>query len=99
MISGREVLAFAVSTAYNECMQHTIRRIPPALDAAIRERARREGKSLNEVAVAALAESLGFGRGRVVRRDLTDVVGTWKRDAAVDAALTAQDRVDESLWK
>lgn len=86
-------------SAYTRCMQHTIRGIPPALDAAIRERARRQGKSLNEVAVTALAEGLGFDRNRVVRRDLSDIVGTWKRDAAVESALAAQDRVDESLWK
>ena len=80
-------------------MQYTMRGIPPALDAAIRQRARKEGKSLNEVAVLALAQGLGFDRERVVRRDLGDIVGTWKRDAGVDAALAAQDEVDESLWK
>jgi len=37
-------------------------------------------------------------RGDILR-DLSDVVGTWKREAAVDAALAAQDRVDEDLWK
>jgi hypothetical protein len=80
-------------------MQYTMRGIPPALDAAIRQRARREGKSLNEVAVSALAQGLGFDRQRVARRDLGDIVGTWKRDARVDAALAAQDEVDENLWK
>ncbi len=80
-------------------MQYTMRGIPPALDAAIRERARREGKSLNEVAVSALAEGLGFEQERVVRRDLADIVGTWRADAGVEAALAAQDRIDESLWK
>ena len=80
-------------------MQYTMRGIPPALDAAIRQRARREGKSLNEVAVSALAQGLGFDRGRVVRRDVGDIVGTWKRDAGAEAALAAQDQVDEHLWK
>jgi hypothetical protein len=80
-------------------MQYTIRGIPPALDEAVRERAKAEGKSLNEVAVAALADGLGLGDGDVVRRDLSDVVGTWKRDAAAEAALAAQDRVDEELWR
>ena len=80
-------------------MQYTIRGIPPALDAAIRQRARREGKSLNEVTLAALAQGLGFDRGRVVRRDVSDIVGTWKRDAALEGALRAQDRVDDQLWK
>ena len=80
-------------------MQHTIRRIPPALDAAIRDRARAEGKSMNEVAVAALAEGLGITGRPVVRRDLGDVAGTWKKDPAIERALAAQDEIDESLWK
>ena len=69
------------------------------IDGAVRERAKAEGKSLNEVAVEALAEGLGLGGGEVVRRDLSDIAGTWKRDRAVEAALAAQDRVDEDLWK
>ena len=79
--------------------QYTLRGIPAALDAAIRERARSEGKSLNAVAVAAIAQGLGLGQEHVVRRDLTDIAGTWRRDAAVEAALAAQDKVDKDLWK
>jgi len=80
-------------------MQYTVRGIPDALDKAIRRRARAEGKSLNEVAVDALADGLGLGSEDVPRRDLSDVVGTWKKEASVEAALVAQDVVDESLWK
>jgi hypothetical protein len=28
-----------------------------------------------------------------------DVAGTWVEEAAVDAALAAQDSVDEDLWR
>lgn len=80
-------------------MQYTVRGVPEALDKAIRQRAREEGKSINEIAVAALAEGLGFGAERTARRDLGDIVGTWAKDPAAEAALAAQDRVDESLWK
>jgi hypothetical protein len=80
-------------------MQYTLRGIPRALDAAIRERARREGRSLNEVAVEAMADGLGVGASGQVRRDLSDVAGTWRREAAVEAALIAQDRVDPEAWK
>ena len=80
-------------------MQYTIRRIPRALDEAIRRRARAERKSLNEVAVEALAQGLGLGLERRVRRDLGDVVGTWRKDSGTEAALAAQDRIDEPLWK
>jgi plasmid stability protein len=79
-------------------MQYTIRGIPEAIDSAVRERAKTEGKSLNDVAVEALADGLGLGTSDVVRRDLSDVAGTWKKDAAVEAALADQDRVDEDLW-
>ena len=80
-------------------MQYTIRRIPEAIDSAVRERAKAEGKSLNEVAVEALADGLRLGTSDIVRRDLSDVVGTWKKDAAVEDALAAQDHVDDDLWK
>lgn len=80
-------------------MQYTIRGIPESLDDAIRERARAEGKSLNEVAVEALTDGLGLGPTEIVRRDLSDVAGTWKPDAELEAALAAQHRVDPDLWK
>jgi len=80
-------------------MQYTIRGIPSAVDEAIRERARAEGKSINDIAVAALADGLGLGAEDVLRRDLSDVAGTWVEEAAVDAAIAAQDRIDESAWK
>jgi len=80
-------------------MQYTIRGIPPGLDRAIRARARAARKSLNEVAVEALAEGAGVAGGPVKRRDLGDVAGTWKTDKGLEAALREQDRVDEALWR
>lgn len=80
-------------------MQYTIRGIPPVLDEAIRERARTEGKSLNEVAVDALGEGLGLGGKVFQRRDVSDIAGTWKKDRAFDSAIAEQDRIDEGLWK
>lgn len=79
-------------------MQYTLRGIPKTLDLAVRERARREGKSLNEVAIAALAEGLGLAGAREPRRNLDDVAGTWKKDAALEKALADQDRIDPDLW-
>ncbi len=80
-------------------MQYTIRSIPPAVDEAVRERARAEGKSINEIAVAALVDGLGLGAEDIVRRDVSDIAGTWVDEAAVNDALAAQDQVDEGLWK
>jgi hypothetical protein len=80
-------------------MQYTIRGIPAAVDHAIRARARAAGKSLNETAIATLAEGSGLTGAPRKRRDLGDIARTWKTERAVAAALAAQDRVDEDLWR
>lgn len=82
-------------------MQYTIRDIPPRLDVELRERARREGKSLNQVAVEALAQGVGLDSTitRTPKRSLEDVAGTWKKDPATERALADQDRVDPAMWK
>jgi hypothetical protein len=80
-------------------MQYTVRGISRALDKAIRRRAREKGKSLNKAAIEALADGLQFSEEGIVRRDLSDIVGTWRREARVEKALAAQDEVDGALWK
>jgi hypothetical protein len=80
-------------------MQYTLRGIPPAVDSALRERARAAGKSLNEAAIEALAQGTGLTSGPRRRRELGDIAGTWKAEKAIEAALAAQDRVDEDLWR
>lgn len=80
-------------------MQYTIRNIPDYLDAALRRAAREEGKSLNEVSIEALARGAGLGERRCRQRDLHDIAGSWREDAAFDSAIAAQDTVDEALWK
>jgi hypothetical protein len=79
-------------------MQYTIRGITPQIDTAARERAGAEGKSLNDVVLEALVNGLGLSED-IVRRDLSDVAGTWKKDAALEASLAARARVEAGLWK
>ena len=86
-------------TAYNNCMQYTIRNVPGALDAMLRERAKREGKSLNEMVIEALARAMGFSKGPVRHRDLSGIAGTWLEDPEFDRAIEDQDRIDEDLWQ
>lgn len=85
--------------AYNECMQYTLRDIPRQVDEALRARARREGKSLNRVAIEALARALGVSGDDVPQRDLGDVAGTWVKDDRVERALEEQRQVDPDLWR
>ena len=80
-------------------MQYTIRKVPDALNTALRRRAREQGKSLNEVTLEALARGAGVSGDRSPQRDLADVAGTWRKDRAFDSAVAAQDAVDEELWR
>jgi hypothetical protein len=80
-------------------MQYTIRGVPSALDSALRKRARREGKSLNEAVLEALADGLGLTPQAKKRRDLSDLIGTWKPDRALEEAIADQDRIDPVLWR
>ncbi|MFZ1085077.1 MAG: hypothetical protein WAN35_08945 [Terracidiphilus sp.] len=85
--------------AYTTCMQYTIRNVPNYIDAALRVSARARGKSLNEVAIEALARGFGLGHAQSRQRDLSDIAGSWRNDPAFERALAAQDTVDEEMWR
>lgn len=93
------MLAYAACIAYNKCMQYTIRNVPRPVDAALRQSARQQGKSLNEVAVQALTRGAGVTENRTRQRDLKDIAATWRNDPEFDRALAAQDTIDEDLWR
>jgi hypothetical protein len=79
-------------------MQYTLRNVPRSLDEALRRAARERGKSLNEVAIEALARGTGITQERSRQRDLADITGSWHEDDAFDNALAEQDKVDEEMW-
>jgi hypothetical protein len=78
-------------------MQYTIRKVPETLDEALRRAARERGKSLNEVAIEALARGAGVAGDPRRQRDLRDIAGTWRKDRAFDRALAAQNTIDEEM--
>ena len=92
------MLAFRAYNAYNTCMQYTLRNVPDNLDEALRRTAREQGKSLNDVAIDALARGAGVAGERARQRDLSDIAGSWRKDGAFDRALAAQDTIDEEMW-
>jgi hypothetical protein len=78
--------------------QYTIRNVPAHVDDALRRRARGEGKSINEVALDALAR----GAGLVKRYDDLDfLIGTMSEAEAkrMDREIAAQRQIDPKLWK
>jgi hypothetical protein len=80
-------------------MQYTIRNVPSILDEALRRAARARGKSLNEIAIEALARGAGVTGERDPQRDLGDVAGMWRKDPAFDSALAGQDTIDAEVWR
>jgi hypothetical protein len=93
------VIAFCAYSAYNICMQYTIRNVPDYLDTVLRSSAQQQGKSLNEVAIEALVRGAGLTESQTRKRDVSDLVGTWVEDPAFDAALAEQDTIDEGMWR
>lgn len=80
-------------------MQYTLRKIPRNLDRALRDRARREAKSLNQVAIEAMIRALGLDGDRPPQRDLDDIAGSWVHDAETERALDEQRVLDPDLWR
>jgi plasmid stability protein len=80
-------------------MQYTIRNVPDYLDAALRSSAHERGKSLNDVALEALARGAGVSEPRDRRRDLSDVAGSWREDPVFESVLAEQDTIDEAVWR
>lgn len=81
-------------------MQYTLRNLPDRLDRAIRERAKLEGKSLNEVTIEALMRAFGLhGEPPPAERDLSGIAGSWVDDPELTAALSEQRRIDPDLWQ
>lgn len=84
--------------SYDACMvQYTLRNVPRAVDSRLRKRARAERRSLNSVALEALARGAGLGTQEGPHRDLRDVVGTWVEDPEFERALALQHRIDRQI--
>jgi plasmid stability protein len=76
--------------------QYTIRGIPKEVDRALRQKAARQKRSLNQLIVEELTQAtLGAKR----KTDLSDVTGGWVSDPAFDEILASQRQIDWDKWK
>ena len=80
-------------------IQYTIRSIPPRLDRAIRQKAKKKGQSLNEALLEVLIKGTGMEQEMREHHDLDHFFGSWIEDSEVEKALKEQNRVDPKLWK
>ncbi len=81
----------------------TLRGVDDRIAAVLKERARKEGTSVNALMLRLLKESLGIEKKKrgAVYDDLDHLAGTWsKKDAAeFDRATAVFEKVDEEMWK
>ena len=81
----------------------TLRGIDDRIAAALKEKGRQEGTSVNALMLKVLKESLGIEKRKrdVVYDDLDSLAGTWgKKDAAeFERATAVFEKVDEDMWK
>jgi hypothetical protein len=77
-------------------IQYTIRGVSPAVDKALREKASRTKRSLNQVVLDELAAVTVERKRRV---DFSDVVGTWELDPEFGEILAAQRQIDPEGWR
>ncbi len=81
-------------------IQYTIRNVHPDLDSRLREKAVREGRSLNAVLVNALRTGIGLGAEPIRDTEFDDLAGTWVNDEACEAALDSmRESIDPELWR
>ena len=74
---------------------YTVRGVPAEVDAALRKKASKTKRSLNQVIVEELSKSIG----RVKKADFSDLVGKWEPDPAFDEIIASQRKIDWAKWK
>lgn len=77
-------------------VQYTLRSVPATVDRALRRKARGQGRSLNVVAVEALARGLEIEASEPVITDLDDLAGSWVEDLAFDEAMVDFSRIESA---
>lgn len=84
----------SAGVAYTQCMQFTIRNVPPSIDTALRHRARVRSRSLNAVLLDALEAEAGLAGVKRRRRSLEGIAGSGALEPAVTLAIREQHRID-----
>jgi hypothetical protein len=51
------------------------------------------------VTVAALVRGAGLVEPNCIKRDLSDIAGTWQEDPAFDSSIAEQQKIDEAMWR
>lgn len=76
--------------------QYTIRAVPSKVDQALRKKAQKTGKSLNEVAVEALTKGAGMTPNATFN-DLDWFIGSMEIDSEFDEAMVWMDSLPKDM--
>jgi plasmid stability protein len=81
----------------------TLRGIDEKTAEALKERAQKEGSSVNAVTLRLIRESLGLDKRKrnVIYNDLDHLAGTWSQEevAEFERNTAVFEKVDEEIWK
>ncbi len=81
----------------------TIRKIPPRVERAIRQRARVQKTSANKAVIGLIEDHLGnsVSESAAEYRDLDELAGLWSEREATsfNEILARQRALDKELWK
>jgi hypothetical protein len=81
----------------------TIRGVDNEVAKTLKERAKKEGVSINSMVLRIVKESLGLKKKRrtVIYNDLDHLAGTWGEKDYVEFQNKVADfeRIDENIWK
>lgn len=81
----------------------TLRGIDDKTVEVLKERAKREGSSVNAVTLRLLRESLGLEKKKrnVVHTDLDYLAGTWSKEeeSEFERNTAVFEKVDEEIWE
>jgi len=80
----------------------TLRNLPPDVAKAVKQKARREGLSLNRAIIRLLEETTGGNAGRKeIHHDLDHLAGRWSEQEyqGFMEALSDQRRIDPEMWR
>ena len=79
-----------------QAVQYTIRGIPREVDLVLRERAKTQRISINQLIIDELSRAT-VGRSKVA--DFSDLVGCWEADEAFDKVLEQQREINPDDWR
>ena len=80
-------------------IQYTIRKIPLKVDEALRSRAKRQGKRLNETLLDSLKTSSGMSGKAKTRRNLDWFFGSGGISKEEEQAFKDQRTIERGAWR